>query len=190
MRVSHGAIASATGSFWVSMRGVSFHIDASGIANLARAWKWAPEIVVDEMTAAVTEGSLLAEREIRDRTPVGATATLKGSIAAREPRVSATDVIGEVSTSIGHAAPVELGTQPHFPPVALLADWAVARLGMSHEEARGVGFAIARKIAARGTKGAFMFRDGLGAVRPQVERMFRDAGRRALARLAEAGEPA
>ncbi len=165
-------------------------IDASGIANLARAWKRAPEIVIEEMTAAVTGGFLLAEREIRERTPVGAPATLKGSIAARETRVTATGVIGVVSTSIGHAVPVELGTKPHFPPVAPLADWAVSKLGVSREEAEGVGLAIARRIAAHGTEGAYMFRDGFEAVRPQVERMFRDAARRIVARLAGAGEPA
>ena len=164
-------------------------IDASGIANLARAWKRAPEIVIEEMTAAVTGGSLLAEREIRERTPTGATGSLKGSIRS-ETRVTATGALGVVSTSIGHAVPVELGTRPHFPPVAPLADWAVSKLGVSREEAEGVGLAIARRIAAHGTEGAYMFRDGFEAVRPQVERMFRDAARRIVARLAGAGEPA
>jgi hypothetical protein len=64
--------------------------------------------------------------------------------------------------------PVELGTRPHFPPVDALMDWVKVKLGISSPtEARRVAFLVARKIAARGTQGAFMFRDAFNAGRTE-----------------------
>ena len=166
---------------------IALHIDAHEIAGLAEAWKRAPRIVAEEMTKAVTEGTLLAEREVKERTPGGATGSLRSSISARPARVLRDNVIGEVSTSIGHAVPVELGTKPHYPPVAPLADWAVSKLGVSHQEAQGVAHAIVRKIAREGTQGAHMFEEGFKAVRPQVLKLLERAGARIVARLAAAG---
>ena len=82
--------------------------------------------------------------------------------------------------------PVELGTKPHYPPVAPIADWAVSKLGVSHQEAQGVAHAVARKIAAEGTEGAHMFSEGFKAVRPRVLKLLERAGARIVARLAKA----
>lgn len=50
-----------------------------------------------------------------------------------------------------HAAYIDLGTRPHFPPVAPLAAWAMRRgLAGTPEEAQRIGFAIAKKIARDG----------------------------------------
>ena len=170
---------------------LDIHIDAGALTGLARAWRSAPEAVVDEMTRSVWEASLLVEREVRERTPigVGAGGGLAGSIGAREPSVLGEEVIGTVGTSLRHAIPVEIGRRPgqRQPPLAPLADWAVAKLGVSHHEAHGIAFAIARKIARRGTQGAHMFRDGAEAAGAHVERLFIAGAERVLARLAEAG---
>ena len=165
-------------------------IDAGALAKFSRAWREAPELVVDEMTASVWEASLLVEREVRERTPVGVGGGggLAGSIAAREPEVLADNVIGTVGTALRYAIPVEIGRRPgqRQPPLAPLADWAVQKLGVSHEEARGVAFAIARKIGKRGTEGAHMFRDGAKAAEAEVERIFVAGAERVVARLAGA----
>ncbi|MFP3386732.1 hypothetical protein, partial [Tritonibacter sp. SIMBA_163] len=65
-------------------------------------------------------------------------------------------VIGIVGTAALHAVPVEMGSKPHFPPIQPLEDWAHHKLDLPAEEARGAAFAIARKIAAKGTEGAHM----------------------------------
>ncbi len=160
-------------------------IDTSDFENLAAAWRAAPEIVAEEMTAAVWEGEFLLQRETQELTPVGVGGGggLKGSIAARDPIVFADTVIGAVGTSLAHAVPVELGTRPHFPPVAPLRDWAEHVLGVSGDEAKGVAWAVARKIAREGTKGAHMFERAFETNRAQVERMFEAAHRRVLQRM-------
>ena len=60
------------------------------------------------------------------------------------------------------------------------------KLGVSHDEAKGVAFAIARKIAKRGTEGAHMFRDGAKATSAEVERIFVAGAERVVERLAQA----
>ena len=168
------------------MTGFQIDIDLGAAAALAEAWQAAPEMVLDELETAATEATLLLEREVKDITPVGVGGGggLKGSISAREPQVLADAVIGVVGTSIAHAQPVELGTRPHFPPVAPLADWAVAKLGVPRRDARRVGFAIARKISIEGTEGAFMFTRAFEANRGQVAAIYNRANLRIAERLA------
>lgn len=171
--------------------GLHIDIDASEVDALARAWAQAPQICVEEMAAAALEGSLYLEREVKELTPVGVggeSGGLKGSIGAREPKVLADQVVGEVGTSIAHALPVELGTRPHFPPVQPLVDWAQAKLGLSPEAAERAGFAIARKIAARGTIAVGMFHRAFAAGQDQVQRIFAAGAARILARMSEAGK--
>ncbi len=161
-------------------------LDVSELETLRRAWRDAPDVVAEELARACAEGALLAEREIKERTPRGVTSALAGSISARPPRIDGASVSAAVSTSIAHAIPVELGTKPHFPPVAPIADWARYKLGVPADRAGSVAYLIARKIAARGTEGAFMFRDGAEAARPQVERFMSAAVGRVAERLAGA----
>lgn len=71
-----------------------------------------------------------------------------------------------------YAAPVETGTRPHFPPVNALLLWVKKKFGVKDEEAKGVAFAIARKIAARGTKGHHAFERGIQAEQPRITKIF------------------
>lgn len=169
------------------MTGIDIHLDTREAAFLAEAWRQAPEIVTAELLAAIWESELLIERETKERTPVGVGAGggLRGSIAAREPKVLADAVIGEVGTALAHAIPVEIGTRPHFPPIQPLADWAVVKLGVPRDEARDVGFLIARKIAREGTEGAFMFTRAFQAVRAQIDDAYVRARQRIADRLAK-----
>ena len=169
------------------MTGFTVEIDTREAAAQARAWAEAPEIVVEELVAGMREATLLAEREVKENTPLGvggAAAGLHAPIAAREPQVAGNAVIGVVATSAPHAIPVELGTRPHFPPIQPLEDWARVKLRVPAGEARGVAFAIAHKIAKEGTEGAFMFERGLAASRPQIERIFAARRGRIVERLA------
>ena len=172
--------------------GLALHVDASALAGLARAWAAAPELVAEEMGLAVREASLLLEREVRERTPVGVGGGggLAGSIGARDPEVVPGEGgVGVVGTALRYAVPVELGRRPggRQPPVQALADWAQARLGVSAEESRGVAWAIARRIALEGTEGAHMFRAGTRAVAGAVEGILARGLDRVTRRLAEAG---
>jgi hypothetical protein len=130
-----------------------YEIDLSGMRQLEMGLTANPQTVREELEAAVTEADFLLEREVKERAPVGANgaAGFKGSIYAVE-EIGETSVIGIVSTSVRHAAPVEFGSKPHFPPIEPLIDWVKVKLNITSEkEARGAAFAIARKISVRGT---------------------------------------
>jgi hypothetical protein len=154
--------------------GFEIRIDSRQAAMFARAFLAAPDVVDDELYRAGLEAVLLVEREVKERTPsgVGGGAGLKGSIAGRATRPGIDGAIGVVGSPLNYAIPVELGTKPHMPPVEPLADWARFKLGLSDQEARGVGFLIARKIAREGTKGTHMFGRAIAENERQVLRMF------------------
>lgn len=163
---------------------VSVRVEAEGLRRLMAK---APAIMMEELAGGVTEASMLAEREIRERTPTSGAGLLRESIGAMPVEFVESGARGGVATSLSYAAPVETGSKPHFPPVAPLTDWVERKLGLKGAEAKGVAFAIARKIAKEGTTGAFMFRDGFAAVETQIFEIIGAAVERATARIA-AGE--
>ncbi|MEP9372613.1 HK97 gp10 family phage protein [Mesorhizobium sp. KR1-2] len=163
---------------------VSVRLEADGLRRLMTQ---APDIVIEELTTGVTEASMLAEREIRERTPTSGAGTLRESIGAMPVEFAQEVVRGGVATSLPYAVPVETGSKPHMPPISPLVDWVERKLGLRDKEAQGVAWAIARKIAKQGTQGAFMFRDGFAAVEPQIMAILGAAIERATARIA-AGE--
>jgi len=58
-----------------------------------------------------------------------------------------------------------------MPPVEAIEYWVVRKLGVSGPEASSVAFAIANAIKARGTKGVFMFQEGLKAATPTIKKI-------------------
>ncbi len=166
---------------------MEIHIDTNDVAQLSALWDKAPAITAEEMLRGVTEANLLIEREVKERTPVGVGggAGLRGSIHSIERRTPHT-VIGVVGTSMNYAVPVELGTKPHFPPVAPIKDWVIAKLGVAADKAEGIAWAVAKKIASKGTEGAEMFTTGLNATEPQINRIMHTATARVLERITPA----
>lgn len=172
-------------------------MEVRGLEEIAALFEAAPEIVLDEMTAATVEASLLLEREIKELTPVGATGALRQSIAARLPRMQGSALVGSVGSSLAHALPVELGTRPHFPPIEPIIDWLhsapqgqalMQRVHADDSEALyyEVALGIARKIAARGTLGVGMFHRAFAIHQDQVQEIFRRANERVVERMGSA----
>jgi len=163
-------------------------IELQNLAAIQQAFAVAPDVTLKHLARAVDESLLLAQREIAERTPTGAHQLLSKSILASSAVEFAKPVpgglLGVVGTSIDYAVPVELGTKPHFPPLAPLEDWAVAKLGVERGRAKGVAFVIARKIAKTGTAGAFMFKEGFAAVEPYIQNRMAKAVDDALAEIA------
>jgi hypothetical protein len=151
--------------------------DLQDAAFFAKAFAQAPELVTKELKRATWEASLLLEREVKERAPVGigGGGGLKGSISAREPRVGDGSVIGEVGTSLTHAVPVELGTKPHMPPIQPLIDWVEHKFGLHGDAAEKAAWGVAMKIKAKGTKGVHMFEEAFSANDNQVKKIFADA---------------
>lgn len=146
-----------------------------GFDELVDLWSQAPELVQREMTSAAWAAGLRVEKEVRERTPLGTNGWLAMSIAMAEPVVTPVGVLGIVGTSLRYAEPVELGSKPHMPPILPLVDWATVVLGLDGKDAEQAAWAIARKIAKKGTEGKFMFRDGFAASEDYIKRKFRQA---------------
>ncbi|GJM12790.1 MAG: hypothetical protein DHS20C12_11930 [Pseudohongiella sp.] len=140
---------------------------------------------ITELLAGVTQAQLLYERHAKEGTPVGVGggAGLRGSIASSQPQVLAEGVIGLVGTSLAHALPVELGTKPHFPPIAPLELWVQKKLGIESDQAKSVAWAIAKTIAKKGTKGQRMFGKAFEQTQGQMEQILTEAVRRLADRM-------
>jgi hypothetical protein len=164
---------------------MEYEIDYSKLQVLQAALAKAPEVVREELGAAVTEADLLLQREVQDAMPV-AGGTLRQSVF-HEEEIQDTAVMGLVATPLNYGPAVELGTKPHFPPVEALIDWVRTKLHVTDERtAKGIAFAIARKISRVGTPEQRPFGRVYQAQLPQVNAIFDRAGARIAARLAGA----
>lgn len=162
-------------------------VDLPNSVELAAAWRRAPDIVRDELVAAMDESLIGLQAEVQDLTPVGATGLLRESEIAQPVQSLADQVIGVVGTSLNYAEAVELGTKPHFPPVEALEDWVKQKLGVADKDVPRVAFLVARKISLTGTPAAGMFHRGLNNVRAAIAQRFEQATRRIVERLAITG---
>lgn len=167
----------------------SFSMQVDGIDRLEEALVEAPQITEKVLRGAMTEAVIVTQREVVDRTPV-AWGNLHGSIA-HQVQVAGGVVEGIVGTNATYALWVEDDTKPHWPPLEPLIAW-VRKKGLSGvyslktkrrlgnkdvqaEQDRGIAWGIALKIHAQGTKGVHMFRDGLEAAKPAIQRIFNEA---------------
>jgi hypothetical protein len=117
----------------------------------------APAPGLQSVEGGLVEMGQILEREIKTRTPLGATKILRGSIFS-EPRGNPVREVIVGSTSL-YAPIVERGRQPgKFPPPGPIQLWVRRILGVENpKEIRAIAFLVARKIARFGTEGAFMF---------------------------------
>ena len=69
-----------------------------------------------------------------------------------------------------YSSDVEAGTDPHFPPPMALAGWAFRKLGDEQ-----LAFAVAHKIAERGTSGRHIFDKGINNTRSWLEQNVKKA---------------
>lgn len=66
---------------------------------------------------------------------------------------------------ISYAEYVENGRPPgKMPPVKMIAEWAKKKLGVDDKDKMSVGYVIARKIAASGTKAKHFFSEAIETV--------------------------
>jgi hypothetical protein len=158
---------------------LSLHI--AGLDRLAELWAKAPETAERHLRQAMWEAELLLQREVVDATPTGAHQLLRKSIVAEPVQRLADGLLGVVDVAdrqgkhgsvLDYAVSVELGTQPHMPPLEPLVDWAKAKFGQKGEEARSTAEAIRWKIYHEGTEGAHMFEETQKAQQAYVQGLF------------------
>lgn len=137
-------------------------------------------VVRKNQLAAMHEVTQLGVRRVRERTPQGVSGAQGGLLSTIEPEVRErqTGVIGIIGTASPYGLPAEKGRRAGkgMPPEGTLVRWIEVKMGMSAEEAQKIEFVIRRKIAAKGTKGAFMFEKTLKEDWPEFEAIFRRYG--------------
>jgi hypothetical protein len=155
---------------------VSIQITAVALAQLQASLQAAPQRTVAVMLAAMTEATLLLQREVQDTMPAvsGITRNSIGQDAFSTP-VGALGVVGSNQPS---AVFVELGTRPHMPPVEPLVNWVQQRLGVSAQDAQRVAWLVARKIARVGTPKQLVFKKAIDKNAGQVRGIFEAAAQR------------
>lgn len=145
-----------------------------------------PAIVNEELGKAVNGATLVFKGTIQPLSPIN-TGILRQGVQTSITG-SGTEIVGKVFDPVAYAMPVEMGSRPHFPPIAPLQLWVRRKLGITDErESRSVAFLIARAISKRGTKAAEFFKRGIDAGRGQAETLFSKANERIASRLVGRG---
>jgi hypothetical protein len=136
------------------------------------------------MGSAVVESVALLEKNVKQRAPVGVggAAGLKGSIFG-EVKYLTQRIEGIVGTPLAYAPAVEYGRGigKRMPPVSALIPWVEKFLTIKEgQTAEGVAWAVARYMAARGSRalrqsppGERMFERGLAASEPGIQRIMK-----------------
>jgi phage gpG-like protein len=121
------------------------------------------EAVYDSAKAAILE----AEAEAKKTCPIAGW-RLRNSIT-HQVADTGDEMVAQVGTNVSYAAAVEFGTKPHFPPVSAIEHWVHLKgLASSPAEEKSIAFAIARKIAARGTVGKYYLTAGIWKAKNSV----------------------
>ena len=145
-----------------------FNVDLRVIEGLARL---NPGIVEKEVRAVLEIVAARVEKGVVEGTPrgVGGEAGLAGSIHG-EVVAYGQGLQAIIGTPIEYGDVVEMGRRPDKtkPPVEPIALWAIRKLGVSPEEAKGIGFVIARKIGKEGFEGAHMFEKTMKELDPWI----------------------
>lgn len=69
-----------------------------------------------------------------------------------------------VEVDAPHAAPINNGTRPFYPPLAPLIAWAVRKFGVSEAEAQRIARGVAKKIAAEGIAPRHFFEKAMARI--------------------------
>lgn len=134
------------------MADYQFNVKIVGEEDFVKFFKEMPDRIGREMADALN----LSANQLRDNSaknaPYGVTGNLKGSLHVEH--ATPIKLEARVGTDIVYGRPVEYGTRPHFPPIRALKLWARKKLGNEN-----LAYAVARKIALRGTRPKYYMRD-------------------------------
>lgn len=141
----------------------------------------APEIISQELSAAMTEAVAYLEGQVKRGTPIGVYGAQGGLMAGIHGEVAGkgTAVIRGI---VAHQSPygdvIEKGRTAGkgMPPEGSLLRWIQVKMGVGELEARRMEYVIRRKIGRKGFKGAAMFDKALNAGMATVTEIFNNRG--------------
>lgn len=117
------------------------------------------------MLNAMRDATLYIDRDAKKNAPVD-TGRLRASITP-EVRAQGETIEGVVGSNVTYAPYVELGTRPHWPPIAALEVWARRH----HTSA----FIVARAISRRGTPAKQYLQKAFESNKDKIEARFNRA---------------
>jgi hypothetical protein len=149
-----------------------------------------PEVIQENLTSAMYEGTQMLEREVKRRVPVGVFGAQGGLLS---------NIHGEVE---GKGTPIMKGIIAHgskygdviekgrtagkkWPPEGVLLRWIEVKLGADEKEAKRLEFVIRRKIGRKGFPGVHMFQNALEQSWPKLESIFDNMGFKITRELSE-----
>ncbi len=125
------------------------------------------EAVIKGLRSASQRGVAVVVQSINTPTAMTHAAVDTGSLARS---VEASDLPrgGVISVDAPHAAAMEFGTRPFYPPLQPLVDWAQRKFGVGEEEAKGIAFAVREHIATWGMEPRHYLKRSMGRIRKIV----------------------
>jgi len=140
------------------------------------------KILEEEAKKGLSQSIVILEKSVVDKTPVGVSEGLRGSITSAI-RGTGINIDGVVFSSKDYAPPVELGIRPLSPPPGPIEFWVTRVLGLSGNEMKRTAFFIIKKISERGIKAVGMFRKSLAENEAKVAGFMEKARDRIIERL-------
>lgn len=167
---------------------MEIRVDVANAEAISRAFLRAPAMVMEELASTmqgVTNYLMRETQEVMLERKAVAAGTLR-SAWFTDVAVNGSVVVGRVTNPLPYAIPVELGTKPHFPPIAPLINWVEQKLNLSGDEAESRAIAIQRAIGRRGTLGRGMAHAAFAQGQETIRDEFEECAQRIAARLAAA----
>lgn len=137
----------------------------------------APEIINNELTAAMYEALALIERNVKRFTPVGVFGAQGGLLGSEHGEVigKGTPLVkGVFASQSPYGEVIEKGRTAGktWPPEGALVRWIEMKFGVDEAEAKRLEFVVRRKIGRKGFEGAHMFEKGFEASLPGLDEIF------------------
>ncbi len=168
--------------------GLTLEIDVSEIEELNKQFPEYQDITLKEIAIATNSSLFMFQELIQGNTPVGAGPShLRSSFQITNATIKGQLVQGDVSTSLAHGLPIEMGRTPgsKMPPIDPVEFWVRRVLGIT-KNSRGVAFVIARSIAEKGFKkkdGYRMVETAFNEGSPKAIKLFDSALQRSVSKI-------
>lgn len=125
------------------------------------------EAVIKGLRSASQRGVAVVVQSINTPTSMTHAAVDTGMLARS---VEATDLPrgGQISVDAPHAAVMEFGARPFYPPIVPLFDWAKRKFGVDDDEAKAIAYAVREHIAIWGIEPRHYLKRSMRRIRKMV----------------------
>jgi hypothetical protein len=163
---------------------IGYTVEIHGMKEAIATFGRADSIIQHEFRLAMDQSVKTVSGFAKKNAPVGVSGELRSSITDTIRNIGAHDVEGIIGSPLPYAIYVEMGTKPHYPPIAPLILWVQRKLQVQDDKVYGVARAIQRKIGRVGTKPQEFFKRAFEQAEPKIYIYFDKALDRITQRLA------